>query len=73
MSTIGYRNRFYQARHTWPQPDSSKACPQAANELRAAKNEQSPPPCRLTPDPQIRYPSSKHQASKSSVSASRTA
>jgi DNA-directed RNA polymerase specialized sigma24 family protein len=45
MHTIGYRNRFYQARHM-PRLDSSKACPppQAArNEPRAA-NEPSPPP-----------------------------
>ena len=24
---IGYRNRFYQQRRTWPQLDSPKACP----------------------------------------------
>ena len=50
MSRIGYINpRFYQARHTWPQPDSSKACPQAANEPRAGEsNKPSPPP--VTPE-----------------------
>jgi hypothetical protein len=51
MSTIGYRNRFYQARQTMPRLDSPKAAPppQAANEPRAGElNEQSPPP--VTPD-----------------------
>jgi DNA-directed RNA polymerase specialized sigma24 family protein len=42
MNTIGYRNRFYQARQTWPRLDSPKASAQSANELRAA-NEQGPP------------------------------
>ena len=45
---IGYRNRFYQQRQTWPQLDSPKACPppQApGNEQRTDEsNEQSPPP-----------------------------
>jgi hypothetical protein len=50
MNTIGYRNRFYQARQTWPQLDSPKACPplQAANEPRAGEStEQGPPPDSL--------------------------
>ena len=55
MNTIGYRNRFYQPRQTWPQLDPPKACPppQAArNEQRTDEsNEQSPPPVtRETPD-----------------------
>jgi hypothetical protein len=47
MSKIGFRNRFYQQRQTWPQPHPPKASAQAANEPRAA-NEQSPPP--VTPE-----------------------
>ena len=38
MNTIGYRNRFYQARQTMPGLDSPKACPPPQ-----AANEQSPP------------------------------
>ena len=47
MSKIGFRNRFYQARQTWPQLHPPKASAQAANELRAA-NEPSPP--AVTPE-----------------------
>ena len=46
MNTIGYRNRFYQARQPMPRLDSPKACPppQAANEPRRDESkEQSPP------------------------------
>ena len=44
MNTIGYRNRFYQAR-PMPRLDSSKASVQATNEPRANEsNEQGAPP-----------------------------
>ena len=32
MSKIGFRNRFYQQRQTWPQLHPPKASAQAANE-----------------------------------------
>ena len=52
LNTIGYRNRFYEPRQTWPQLDPPKAYPppQAArNEQRTDEsNEQSPPP--VTPE-----------------------